>query len=103
MELLPIKIIHGEDKAWDALSEQSPEDVCRRAAVTWDAATGQNPLVSSLRLFPLPRVPVTLVLWLRDEEFPPRMDLLFDSTCDLQISLSDIIWSIAMMFCLVML
>ncbi len=50
----------------------------------------------SLRVYPLPRVPVTLILWLQDEEFPPRADLLFDSTVDLQISLSDVIWAIAM-------
>ncbi|MGE5894213.1 MAG: hypothetical protein ACM34I_09180 [bacterium] len=43
------------------------------------------------------------MLWLEDEEFPPRVDLLFDSTCDIQISLSDIIWSVAIMTCLVML
>ncbi len=56
-----------------------------------------------IRLFPLPRVPVTMILWLAEEEFPPRVDLLFDSTCEFQISLSDIIWAIAMMSCLVML
>jgi len=56
-----------------------------------------------VRLSPLPRVPVTMILWLEDEEFAPRVDLLFDSTCEFQISLSDIIWAIAMMCCLVML
>jgi hypothetical protein len=58
---------------------------------------------AAVRLFPLPRVPITLILWLEDEEFPARVDLLFDSTCDLQISLSDIVWSLAMFTCLVML
>jgi hypothetical protein len=56
---------------------------------------------ASVRLYPLPRVPVTLTLWLEDEEFPARTDLLFDSTCDMQLP-TDILWSIAMMSVLVM-
>ena len=56
---------------------------------------------ASLKLVPMPRIPVTLILWLTDDEFPPRADLLLDSTCGLQLAL-DIIWSIAMMSVLVM-
>ena len=56
---------------------------------------------ASLKLHPLPRVPVVLTLWLQDEEFPARADLLFDSTCQMQIP-TDIIWSVAMMSVLVM-
>jgi hypothetical protein len=56
---------------------------------------------ASLKLFPMPRIPVILILWLKDEEFPSRADLLLDSTCELQLPL-DIIWSIAMMSVLVM-
>lgn len=56
---------------------------------------------ASIKLLPMPRIPVTLILWLKDEEFPPRADLLLDSTCELQLPL-DIIWSIAMMSVLVM-
>lgn len=52
---------------------------------------------ASLRLHPLPRVPVSIVLWLKDEEYPAKLDLLFDSTCEFQISRSDIMWAIAMM------
>ncbi len=55
----------------------------------------------SLRFFPLPRIPVILTLWLEDEEFPARADLLFDSTCGLQLP-TDIIWSVAMMTVLMM-
>ncbi|OGW40780.1 MAG: hypothetical protein A2Y97_03765 [Nitrospirae bacterium RBG_13_39_12] len=51
---------------------------------------------ASLELLPLPRLPVTLILWLTDEEFPARLDILFDSTCEIQVPL-DILWSIAMM------
>ncbi|MHB8846293.1 MAG: DUF3786 domain-containing protein [Nitrospirota bacterium] len=57
---------------------------------------------AAIRLYPLPRVPVVLSLWLEDEEFAARADLFFDSTCDLQIP-TDIAWSIAMMCLLVML
>jgi hypothetical protein len=57
----------------------------------------------SLKLFPLPRLPVYLILWLEDEEFPARADILFDSTCDMQIERSDIIWAVAMMSVLIML
>ncbi len=57
---------------------------------------------ASLRLFPFPRVPVVLILWRADEEFPARADLLFDKTCELQLPL-DIIWSTAMMSLLIML
>jgi hypothetical protein len=50
----------------------------------------------------MPRIPVTLILWLSDEEFPARADLLFDSTCEIHLPL-DILWSIAMMTILVFL
>jgi hypothetical protein len=56
---------------------------------------------ASVRLRPLPRVPVIIALWLEDDEFPARVDLLFDSTCDLQLP-TDIIWSVAMMTVLMM-
>ncbi len=56
---------------------------------------------ASLRFLPMPRIPVTLILWLEDEEFPPRADLLLDSSCELQLPI-DIIWSIAMMNTMVM-
>ncbi len=56
---------------------------------------------AGLRLYPLPRVPVVIALWTADDEFPARADLLFDSTCILQIP-PDIIWSVAMMSVLVM-
>ncbi len=58
---------------------------------------------ASIRLYPLPRVPVTVIHWIEDDEFPARTSLFFDSTVDYQISLSDIVWSVAMMTTLVML
>jgi hypothetical protein len=50
---------------------------------------------ASVEVSPLPRIPVKLILWRGDDEFPPRADLLFDSSCELQLPL-DIIWSAAM-------
>ena len=39
----------------------------------------------------LPRVPVTLVLWKGDEEFPPWIQVLFDRSIDRYLSLEDIV------------
>jgi hypothetical protein len=57
---------------------------------------------AAVELWPLPRVPVTLILWRHDEEFPARSYLLFDETCELHLA-ADIVWSVAMMCVLVML
>ncbi|MGP8321936.1 MAG: DUF3786 domain-containing protein [Methanosarcinaceae archaeon] len=57
---------------------------------------------ASLQLFPFPRVPVTLILWEHDNEFPARADILFDSTCKSHLPI-DMIWSTAMMSLLMML
>jgi len=56
----------------------------------------------AVRLSPLPRVPVTVTLWLADEEFPARAGLFFDSTCGLQLP-TDILWSLARISCLTLL
>ena len=56
---------------------------------------------ASLRLFPLPRIPVILILWQGDDEFPPEAKLLFDSTCEIHLPI-DILWSVAMMSLLIM-
>lgn len=56
----------------------------------------------AIQLAPLPKIPAVLLLWLEDEEFPARADLLFDSTCELQLP-TDMLWSIAMMNVLAML
>jgi hypothetical protein len=57
---------------------------------------------AAVRLLPMPRLPVIITLWTADEEFPARVDLLLDSTCEMQLP-TDIIWSIAMMTVLIML
>jgi hypothetical protein len=56
-----------------------------------------------IRLYPLPRVPVTMLLWVEDEEFPSKTELFFDSTCEFQLALSDVIWAIAFVCSMVML
>jgi hypothetical protein len=56
---------------------------------------------AAVRLHPYPRIPVVVTLWLEDTEFPPRADILLDSTCELQLP-TDILWSIAMMSLLIL-
>jgi hypothetical protein len=57
---------------------------------------------AAVELSPFPRVPVTLVFWCEDEEFPARAYLLFDDTCEQHLP-PDILWSVAMMCALVVL
>ncbi len=52
-------------------------------------------------LYPFPRIPVTLILWMADEEFGASAELLFDSTCEIHLPL-DVIWSTAMFTLLTM-
>jgi hypothetical protein len=56
-----------------------------------------------IRLYPLPRVPVTMLLWVEDEEFPATTNLFFDSTCEFQLALSDVVWAVAIMCSMVVL
>jgi hypothetical protein len=51
---------------------------------------------ASLELSPFPRIPVTVVLWLADEEWEARADLLFDSSSTAHLPI-DVLWSVAMM------
>ena len=57
---------------------------------------------AAVELLPLPRVPITMILWEQDDEFAARCSLLFDAVCELQVP-PDILWSVAMMSALVML
>ena len=71
----------------------------------WGRALGGEVLTiadASLRIYPLPRIPMTMTLWFADDEFPARADLLLDSTAELQAP-TDILWSLAMMSVLIML
>jgi len=51
---------------------------------------------ASLKLWPFPRIPVVIILWAGDDEFPSAASLLFDSTCVSHAAI-DILWSTAMM------
>ena len=51
---------------------------------------------ASVRLWPLPSVPTTLILRTADEEFPSLVNLLLDSSCRFQLP-TDIIWATCMM------
>ncbi len=57
---------------------------------------------ASMRLFAFPKIPVVPILWVGDEEFPPRADLLLDSSIEIQLPI-DVIWTVAMLSVLVML
>ncbi len=48
----------------------------------------------SIELCVLPRIPVTLVIWGADEEFPARASILFDQSVTLQLPL-DVLFAIA--------
>jgi hypothetical protein len=53
-------------------------------------ATQENYGDVSLRFLALPRVPVVMVLWGADEEFPPRLSVVFDATVDQHLPLDAI-------------
>ena len=57
---------------------------------------------ASIKLYPFPRIPVQLVLWRKNEEFPANAVLLLDKACQCYLP-TDIIWAIAMVSVLVML
>ena len=45
-----------------------------------------------------PRVSMTFVLWLEDDEFPARASLLFDSNANRHMAL-DVVWAVALVSC----
>jgi hypothetical protein len=57
---------------------------------------------ASIKLYPFPRIPILLVLWRKNEEFPAKAVLLLDKACPCYLP-TDIIWAIAMVSVLVML
>lgn len=57
---------------------------------------------AAIELCPFPKVPVTVILWLADEEWEARAELLFDSTALNHLPI-DVLWSVAMMSVLIFL
>lgn len=45
---------------------------------------------ASFTILPLPRVPITFILWEADEEFPPSVRVLFDTSISSYLPLEDI-------------
>jgi len=56
----------------------------------------------AIELSPFPKVPVTVILWLADDEWEARADLLFDATALNHLPI-DVLWSVAMMSVLIFL
>jgi hypothetical protein len=52
----------------------------------------------SVRFTALPRVPVIMVLWRGDEEFPPRLSVVFDASVDQHLPL-DVIYGLVTEIC----
>ena len=50
----------------------------------------------SLRLYPFPCMPIHIILWHGDEEFPERADLLFDTSSNGQFP-PDVLWGVAVL------
>jgi hypothetical protein len=50
---------------------------------------------AAVQLYPVPRVPVALVCWESDEDFPFKTSVLFDKTCSQQLP-TDMLWSLSM-------
>jgi hypothetical protein len=77
----------------------SPEDFMRKGMELGGEAAPYGDV--AVKLFPFAKIPVHILLWKQDDEFPARADLLFDSSCEMQAPL-DILWSIARMTVLAM-
>jgi hypothetical protein len=101
--LVPLGDLRGGDIFAKGSHVLPLEKVAQRYGNDWEgflqkglAYGGENvPLAdAAFWLAPLPRVPVTVTLWLADEEFPARAGIFFDSTCGLQLP-TDILWSLA--------
>jgi hypothetical protein len=87
----------------DELAEKYSEDLegfLKKGALFGGTPGAHGDVSVCLPAFP--RVPVYISLWSGDEEFPPRADLMFDSTAELQLP-TDVVWSIASMSVLIML
>jgi hypothetical protein len=51
---------------------------------------------AAVELPALPKIPVTLILWRADDQFPARADLLFDASAPRHLP-TDVLWAVAML------
>lgn len=70
----------------------------RAAGLGASKPTAGDPGDLGLVLHPVPLLPVTLVLWGGDEEFPGRASLLFDENAEDVVAV-DLLWGFAMYVC----
>lgn len=87
----------------DALADrfgQAPQNLVHTASTI--AAEPQELGDAAVRLWPFPRLPVVILLWGADEEFPARASLLLDSTAHLHLPV-DILWATSMVSLLLLL
>ena len=80
---LPVKKLEDRFRSDGAAFESAGRELGGRSAEHGDAA---------IELLLFPRLPITVVLWLADDEFPARVSYLFDRTAD-QHLLLDGLWS----------
>jgi hypothetical protein len=66
----------------------SPASISTVAAVLGGQPSGMGD--TSVTFYALPRVPLTLVLWRGDEEFPPEGNILFDASISNYLPTEDI-------------
>lgn len=74
--------------------DQSPDEFVRRGELLGGSKTEHGDV--ALELFPFPRIPVHIILWFGDDEFPAWATLLVDRSC-LEHMAVDILWSTCMM------
>jgi hypothetical protein len=55
------------------------------------------------RFMVLPRIPILIIFWIRDEEFEPSFHILFDDTISEHLNSLDLVWGIANVFARVLL
>jgi hypothetical protein len=68
-----------------------PEVLIKLATEAYGAVPSDQGDIS-VKIMALPRVPVALILWKGDEEFPPEGNILFDRSISHILSAEDIAW-----------
>ncbi|MBF0488514.1 MAG: DUF3786 domain-containing protein [Nitrospirae bacterium] len=82
-----------------AMYESSKEGFLSRGASLGGVAASYGDV--AIVLSPYPKIPVTLILWLKDDEFPARAECLLDTSSEFHLPI-DIIWMVSMMCVLMM-